>query len=165
MFTKHEDLTNRIFNRLTVTKKIRLHRRLAWLCECACGNAVKAYRYDLIRGGVKSCGCLQKEEAYKRCMERNVTHNMSKHSLYATWSNMISRCENKENPAYKNYGGRGIKVCDRWHNIENFIFDMSPKPSPELTLERIDNNGNYEKLNCKWATWDEQTINKRARNG
>lgn len=87
-------------------------------------------------------------------------HGMSKTSIYRCWQQVIQRCENPKSPDYKNYGGRGITVCERWHTFENFYEDMGDKPKG-LTLERINNDGNYEPGNCEWATWKKQQNNRR----
>lgn len=101
---------------------------------------------------------------------RSTVHGLSTHPLWATWYNMVARCTNPGNRFYVNYGGRGIRVCDRWlgpdgtpsaEGAANFIGDMGPKPSPQHSIERLDNNGDYEPGNCIWATWDVQAANKR----
>jgi hypothetical protein len=126
-------------------------------CLCVCGN-IKNIRMNAFRTGkTKSCGCQRKGIT----IESNKTHGLSKSSEYRSWYAMKARCSN---PNYKNYnywGGRGIKVCDRWLNsFENFIEDMGKKPA-NTSLDRINNDGNYEPNNCRWATKTEQQNNRR----
>lgn len=130
---------------------------------CDCGNKTIVSTGNLKNGTTKSCGCYQREYQAKRGRKNFYKHGLSNHPLYPTWSTMKSRCYNKNNISYKNYGARGIKVCDRWLNsFENFLKDMGEKPSDKHSLDRIDINGDYEPSNCRWATPEEQAINKRA---
>lgn len=104
-----------------------------------------------------SCGCA----GWKKHDHRQV----GQHPLYALWRGMRARCLNPNHKGYPDYGGRGIKVCERWDNFAAFVEDMGEKPGPEYTLDRIDNDGDYEPGNTRWATWEEQHANKRVRRG
>ena len=134
------------------TEKSNAKRHYA-LYKCFCGNEFKTRVQYIKNNHTKSCGCL-----------RGINHNLSNHRLYRTWNAMIERCFNKTNPNYKNYGGRGITVCDEWLDIKAFINDMFPTYIEGLTLDRINPNSNYEKNNCRWATKTTQSRNtKRLR--
>ena len=147
-----KDITGMVFGRLTVVKRVANQRgRLTLLCKCRCGDTctvITAYALTK-KGGVKTCRCCQDHIKYP--------------IEYSLWGSMRSRCGTPTNKDYKNYGARGIKVCDRWkEDFLNFLEDMGKKPSPELSLDRIDNNGDYEPSNCRWATKSEQQLNKRC---
>lgn len=152
------DITGHIFGRLTAIKstgQIATSGYL-WECQCTCGNTVTIAISTLRRGSTKSCGCLRKEMG----IENKTTHGMSKTREHNIWVKMVQRCTNPNDVGYKNYGGRGIQVCDRWHNsFEAFYADMGP--SNGLSIDRRDNDGNYEPGNCRWTNMSIQNLNKR----
>lgn len=141
--------------------KTSKHKRRYSLYKCYCGNEFKAQPKDVKILKTKSCGCLKSERLKKYNIETKTIHNLASHRLYKTWSNMIRRCTNSKNKDYKHYGERGIKVCDEWLDINNFINDMFPSFIEGLTLDRENHLGNYEKSNCRWVNRITQAENTR----
>lgn len=156
-----------IFGRLTVTAlavSVNAKGRTEVGCACECGATVSKLASQLRAGRVKSCGCWRKDRGRATAINAaraRVTHGATSHPLFSTWAGMRLRCENPKASCYRNYGGRGITVCDRWLDFWNFVADMGTKPSEDHSLDRINNDGNYEPSNCRWATRREQNLNKR----
>lgn len=132
---------------------------MRWNALCDCGTLGIVWDLHLRRGDSQSCGCLSREKR----IERNTKHGMASTPEYGSWSSMLQRCENPRSAGYHNYGGRGIAVCGRWrHSPAAFLEDMGPRPGLEYSIERRDNNGNYEPTNCYWGTMADQSNNKRV---
>lgn len=154
------DYINRIFHRLTVKERLGLDasgKNTLYLCQCSCGHEVKVSRTNLRKETTKSCGCMNREMA----RDRHLKHGKSGTRVYIVWTNMIQRCTNPNHNEYKNYGARGITVCDSWRKFQNFYKDMGEPPTEDHTIERNDVNGSYEKTNCKWIPSAAQSMNTR----
>lgn len=133
----------------------------AFLCLCKCGTKKVIRSSSLIAGFTKSCGCLRRKVIAERSYKHGHAIRGKLSSEHAIWHAMIQRCYSPKCVAFKNYGGRGITVCNEWReDFRNFLADMGLRPG-NLTLDRIDNNGNYTPKNCRWASWETQNKNKR----
>lgn len=158
-----KDISRQRFGRLVA---IRLHARgmghgkgrkhVTWFCECDCGNHRVVSISNLLSGTTRSCGCTHLKHGH--AIERART------GTYISWVSMIQRCTNPNSIRYEHYGARGITVCERWLSFANFLADMGPRP-PHYSIERINNDGNYEPLNCKWIPRNEQQKNQRPNHG
>lgn len=165
---KNNDLTGKTFNRLTVLclsdlPSSRTNPR-KWICRCVCGANTLAGTRELKSGRKKSCGCLLRESSRERMRKMKTKHGACGEKLYNVWRSMKSRCHRETDLDYCYYGARGIAVCDRWReSYSAFKEDVGSGWKPGLTLDRIDNDGNYEPGNVKWSTMTEQALNRRPK--
>ena len=167
---KFIDMTGKKIGRLTVIKRVEnLKGCVMWLCKCECGNEKILKGTELRTGKINSCGCLHKEILIKinketKRLYNNLPYNKSQKRLNNIWRGIIKRCYNVQNPAYKNYGKRGIIVCDDWKNnfINFYNWAVNNGYADNLTIDRINNNGNYEPSNCRWVTQYVQNRNQRS---
>lgn len=161
---KIKDIVGERFDRWLVLSLSRSNDgRVYWNCKCDCGNAREVRSDRLIGGMSKSCGCYHKEIVARSSSEHNGTHRMSHTKIHRVWRLMKSRCGNPNDKSWPNYGGRGIKVCERWlHSFEKFYADMGDIPFDGAQIDRVDNDGHYEPGNCRWSTAKENSNNRRS---
>ena len=160
---QHKDLSGQKFNQLTVIMRVEDHifpsgqKQTQYLCKCDCGNKVKVISRNLITGNTKSCGCY--------AIEIRTHHDKWGSKIYKCWDNMKSRCLNPKATGYKNWGGRGITVCEEWvksfDNFYNYVSKLPHFGEDGRQLDRINNDGDYKPGNVRWATRSEQTLNSR----
>ncbi len=154
---KAPNLVNQVFNQLTVVSRNgTVDGRSTWNCLCSCGRIVVVMAKVLLSGNTKSCGCIKSV----LLTAKNTTHNKANSGAYISWASMIQRCTNKNNPGYKNYGGRGIIIDPEWFDFENFYLDMGDRPEG-YSIERLDNDEGYNRTNCAWIPKEDQAKNRR----
>lgn len=156
-----KDYTGKTIGRLTcLYRNGNIGNNAAWVCRCECGNEKLVSAKRLSTETTRSCGCLAKESARNLLTKMNHKHGMAHEKVYKIWSSMLQRCNNENDKYFYNYGGRGIKVCERWSNFENFFKDMG-SPKKRMTLDRINNDENYSPENCQWVDRFVQMRNTR----
>ena len=160
------NLIGRRFGRLVVVNRAAPNdkqKRVRWACRCDCGNVITVRTDGLKTGSTASCGCAHRDYVARSLLVHGHNRCNGRTSEYYSWGSMNARCYQPSHSSYKYYGGRGIAVCEQWRTaFAVFYTDMGPKPTPKHSIDRINCNGNYEPVNCRWATTVEQRANRRA---
>jgi hypothetical protein len=157
-------ITGERVNRLTFVSPAFPGRNELWVVRCDCGHVQISVARSVVNGRIQSCGCLNDELRLQRNTKHGCAGRGTKTPEYFIWRQMIQRCENPNDKSYRWYGGRGISVCQKWRaSFLSFLADVGLRPGQDLTIDRVDNDGNYEPGNVRWATWQEQASNKRKR--
>jgi hypothetical protein len=161
--SKQLELIGRRYGRLTVTEyaDVDNYRKIRWKCRCSCGQEIVVRGTDLRTGSIASCGCSRIRHGHTF----QTSDGRKKYTrVYMCWKDMKAKCLNPKRNNFKHYGGLGISVCERWRNsFEAFLQDMGEPPTPEHSIDMIDNNGNYEPSNCKWSTEFEKSTDRRLK--
>jgi hypothetical protein len=160
------NLQGQRFGRLLVVKDVgrSMDNKILWRCQCECGRSTNVRSSYLRSGHTRSCGCLKVDIAPMNAPPKThgAASNGHRWPEYRAWCGMKERCLNPKNKSYKHYGARGITVCERWiDSFKNFIADMGRRPSPEHSIDRINNDGPYDPANCRWATYKQQLSNQQ----
>lgn len=158
-----KDRIGQTYGQLTVVAEAgaNMHGQRLFLCRCSCGKTTTVTGGSLSTGNTKSCGCLSVATVVARSTRHGCASRDAKTPEYRSWAAMWARCSNTREHIRDDYAGRGISVCERWKSFENFLADMGPMPSPKYSIDRVNNDGNYELSNCQWATRSQQARNRR----